>query len=167
MVRVRAAGFLGLALLAVGCSADRIERGVFHSSKGYRVSLPPPSWGIVRGGKVDLELRRATPRGGMLADATCEGRTPRRPLGVLARHLTFGLTDRETVEDGAVFLGGLPGVRTVVRGSLDGTEVSVEMVVLKGGQCVYDFLYVAPVDDFPSGRPDFRALVESFSGGAR
>jgi hypothetical protein len=55
----------------------------------------------------------------------------------------------------------------VVRGSLDGAQVGVEAVVIKGDRCVYDLLYVAPVAAFETGRGDFRAFVESFNGGAR
>jgi hypothetical protein len=55
----------------------------------------------------------------------------------------------------------------VVRGSLDGTAVGVEAVVVKGERCVYDLLYVAPAANFDTGRGDFRAFVESFSGASK
>jgi hypothetical protein len=160
-------GAVVVLLLLTGCSADRIERGVFHSSKGYEVSLPPAGWQVEPDGPADLELRRSLPSGGMLADATCGGRVPERPLGVLARHLVFGLVNRSALEQEPVVVAGRSGVRTVVRGSRDGTEVAVEAVVLKGERCVYDFLYVAPVDHFEAGRQDFRTFVESFSSARR
>lgn len=158
---------MGLALILAGCSADRIERGVFHSSKGYRVSLPTQGWVVERRREADLELRRANPPGGMLADATCEGKPPQRSLPLLARHLLFGLEDRVLLENDPVLVDGRPAMRTLGRGRLDGTEVAVEAVVLKDGRCVYDFLYVAPVAAFEAGRGEFRAFVESFSGAAR
>ena len=34
-------------------------------------------------------------------------------------------------------------------------------------RCVYDLLYVAPVANFDTGRGDFRAFVESFSGAGK
>ena len=43
----------------------------------------------------------------------------------------------------------------------------VEAVVLKDARCVYDFVYVAPVDAFEAGRGDFQAFVESFAGATR
>ena len=107
------------------------------------------------------------PDGGMLADATCDGRTAGRPLAVLTRHLTFGLGHRETVESVRSEVGGRQAERTVVRGTVDGAEVAVEAVVLKDERCVYDFMYVAPAGAFEAGRADFRALVESFSGAMR
>lgn len=157
----------GLALLLAGCTADRIERGVFHSSKGYRVTVPGDGWEVEPGGEADLRLRRARPPGGMLADATCKGNPPRRPLPLLARYLVFGLEDREVLENGSMLIAGHPAIHRVLRGRLDGSLVVVEAMVLKDERCVYDFLYVAPVDDFETGRGDFRTFVESFAGEAR
>ena len=156
-----------LALVAAGCSTGRIESGVYYSPKGYHVSLPPSGWSVKRARAVDLELQRATPPGGMLADATCEGKEVRRPLDVLTRHLTFGLKERVVEESGSLTVGGLPAQRAVLRGSVDGTPVKVAAIVVKGDQCVYDFLYVAPPEAFESGRADFQAFVESVNGSAR
>src|SRR5207244_2881740 len=82
----------------------------------------------------DLELQRATPPGGMLADATCEDTALRRPLDVLTRHLTFGLKERVVEESGPLTVGGRSAQRAVLRGSLDGTPVEVEAIVIKGDQ---------------------------------
>lgn len=161
-----ACALLGVVLLT-GCSASRIENGIFYSPKGYQVSLPRQGWAVKPGGAAELELQRQDPAGGMLADATCDDKTAGRPLTVLTRHLTFGLKDRILEDGGPLTLAGRPAQRAVVRGSLDGAQVGVEAVVIKGERCVYDFLYVAPAAAFETGRDDFRAFVESFSGGAR
>jgi hypothetical protein len=158
---------LGLAALLAGCGAQagRIEGGTFYSSKGYTMRLPENGWRVEPGGG-DLELRRDVPAGGMLADATCEGPDPGRPLPVLARHLVFGLTRPVTVESDTRTVGGRPAAHRVLRGVVDGREVEVESLVVKGDRCVHDFLYVAPAGQFEAGRRDFQALVESFSPGA-
>lgn len=157
---------LGLAAWLAGCgTAGRIEGGTFHSAKGYTVRLPDQGWRVQAGGRADLELARDAPPGGMLADATCEGPELGRPLPVLARHLTFGLAARETVESGTRVLGGRPAARTLVRGLVDGAPVTVEAVVVKGERCVHDFLYVAPTRQFEAGRRDFQSLVESLAPG--
>ncbi len=160
------AALLAVVLLA-GCSASRIEHGVFYSPKGYHVSLPGQGWAVKPGGAAELELQRTNAEGGMLADATCDGKTAGRPLAVLARHLTFGLGHRETIESVQNEAGGLQAERTVVRGTVDGSDVMVEAVVLKDERCVYDFVYVAPANAFEAGRADFQALVESFGGATR
>ena len=158
------AGVSLLALLAASaCSADRIERGVFRSQKGYEVSLPGAAWQVAPASKADLELKRTAPPGGMLADATCDDRVARRPPELLVRHLVFGLTHRSEVRTEPVTVGGRSGARTTLRGQLDGAEVAVDAISLKDGRCVYDFLYVAPVEGFEAGRADFQAFVESLA----
>lgn len=161
---MKRAWVLLVAVLLAGCSASRIENGIFYSPKGYQVSLPRQGWAVKPGGAAELELQRQDPAGGMLADATCDDKTAGRPLTVLTRHLTFGLKDRVLEDGGPLTLAGRPAQRAVVRGSLDGAPVGVEAVVIKGERCVYDFLYVAPAAAFETGRGDFRTFVESFAG---
>jgi hypothetical protein len=161
---IKPACALLIAVLLAGCSASRIENGVFYSPKGYQVSLPRQGWAVKPGGAAELELQRQDLAGGMLADATCDDKTAGRPLTVLTRHLTFGLKDRVLEDGGPLTLAGRPAQRAVVRGSLDGVPVGVEAVVIKGERCVYDFLYVAPAAAFETGRGDFRTFVESFAG---
>ena len=82
---------------------------------------------------------------------------------MLARHLTFGLTRRDVLENGTSTVGGREAAHSVVRGLADGRPVTVEALVMRAEPCVHDFLYVAPSDAFADGRPAFRALVESFA----
>ena len=156
-------GVLVLLASTACATAGRIENGVFHSPKGYRVTLPAAGWKVEQGTRADLALQSEATPGGMLVDATCSGRELARPLDVLTRHLTFGLTKRAVVEDGTIRVAGHDAVHSTVRGMADGRDVTVEAMVLRVEPCVHDFLYVAPTGAFPSGRPAFRAMVESFS----
>ena len=52
------------------------------------------------------------------------------------------------------------------RGDAKGFGVA-QAIVIKGDQCVYDFLYVASPEDFAAGREEFRAFVESVNGSVR
>jgi len=158
---------LAFAILLAGCSASRIESGVFHSPKGYSLTIPDGGWRLAPRGEADLELTRDAPPGGMLADATCAGRERDRTLSVLARHLTFGLTERVMVESDSRSVDGRPAEHRVVRGLADGMPVTVEALVVQGERCIHDFLYVAPAGDFEGGRKDFRAFVQSLVRSAR
>ena len=66
-----ARGFVALAVGAAaacalgGCASGRIESGVYHSSKGYRVAIPGPEWTVREGGRADLELRHRASAAGM------------------------------------------------------------------------------------------------------
>ena len=159
-----ARALLALGLLA-GCATatGRIENGMFYSAKGYRVTLPSTGWRVDAGQRADLALRGEARAGGMVVDATCTGRESTRPLDVLARHLTFGLTRRDVLENGTATVGGREAAHSVVRGVAEGRSVTVEVLVMRAEPCVHDFLYVAPSDAFDGGRPAFRALVESFA----
>jgi len=146
-----------------GCAGSRLEGGIFHSKKGYRVAVPPTGWRVVSDGEADLTLAREEGEAGMLTDATCGGAAPELPARLLSRHLLFGLVHRSVLEQAPVEVAGHQGLRTVVRGAREGVDVTVEGVVLKGEGCVYDFLYVAPSESFEGGRAAFDALVESFA----
>jgi hypothetical protein len=158
---------VALALLAIlaGCATatGRIENGVYHSAKGYRVTLPPSGWKVEAAPRADLSLEREAGSAGILVDATCAGRETSRPLDVLARHLTFGLTRREVIENGTTQVAGREAARSLVRGQADGRDLTVEALVVRAEPCVHDFLYVAPTVAFDAGRPAFQALVESFA----
>ena len=48
---------LAVVLLVWGCAVKRIENGVYHSPKGYRVAVPNAQWTLVDEGPADLALR--------------------------------------------------------------------------------------------------------------
>ena len=159
-----APALLALALVVTACAtANRIEGGVFHSSKGYSVSLPGGEWQVASGTDADLELRRAAPAGGMVADVTCGGRVADRSAPLLVRQLTFGLKHRTDVRTDEVVVKGRRGARTMLLGPLDGKEVAVDEVSLKEDGFVYEFVSVARVDDFDAGRLAFQIFVESLT----
>lgn len=154
-----------LAILMVsGCAVKRLENGVYHSSKGYRVTIPSPQWGPVDDSPADLELRHRSASAGLAANAVCGERTIRHSSRVLARQLLVGVRDRSVIERGEVDVAGRPAVRAVVDGRVEGSEarVRIETVVVKDDRCVYDFMYVAPVATFAATRPDFHRFVDSF-----
>ena len=168
---MRARGFPALALglaaagLVAGCAGRRIEGGVYHSPKGYRVALPGAEWTVVEESKSDLELRHRTASAAMLANAQCGGRAPARTLDVLSRHLLIGFQSRTAVERGEVSVRGRRAAHTVLDGRLSAKDqpVRVETYVMKDERCVYDFAYAAPPRSFETWRAAFQRFVESFA----
>lgn len=148
-----------VTLELAGCAGKRIENGVFHAGN-YRVALPV-GWEVTSDGRADLSLSRQGAPGGILVNATCRGREPGRNFDVLMRHLLFGLKDGRILERGGATVSGYPAERAVFEGTSDEETVRGEAYVIKAGDCVYDFLYVAPSAFFEQGRPDFGRLVES------
>ena len=151
-------------LLVCGCAVKRIENGVYHSSKGYRVTIPKAEWTLVGEGPADLTLRHRVSAAGMAINAVCEGPAPRRAPGVLARQLQIGLRDRRTIERTSVEVGGHPASRVVVEGRLEdsATSVRIESLSMTNERCLYDLLYVAPPAAFEATRGDFTSFVDSF-----
>ena len=58
MCRAPLALALGAVIAFTGCAGRRIENGVYHSDKGYRLTLPGPDWSVAADSKADLELRQ-------------------------------------------------------------------------------------------------------------
>ncbi len=149
-----------VGLGVAGCAGTRIEDGIFHG-RNYRVQLPA-GWQVVPDGRADLALSRREAPGGMLVNATCDGREPERTLEVLTLHLLFGLKERQILARAEVQVNEQPAERTVFEGrSAEGGPVQGEAYVIKVADCVYDLLYVSPPEFFEQGRPDFDRFVRS------
>jgi hypothetical protein len=168
---VGARGFVALTVGAAtacalgGCASGRIESGVYHSPKGYRVTLPGPEWTVREGSGADLELRHRASAAGMLVNASCDGRAAAPGLDALSRHLLMGFRSRAMLERGDVEVNGRLAAHTVLDGHLasDDAPVRIEAFVLKDARCVYDFAYAAAPASFDTWRAEFQRLVESFA----
>ena len=154
-----------LTVVLAGCAGRRIQDGVYHSERGFRVALPGVAWSVVNGSRADLELRRGDGGAGMLAHATCGPETLHRSRGVLERHLLLGFRVSATLEEGEADVGGRRAAHRVVEGrARDGEErMRIESYVLKDARCVYDLLYAAAPGAFDAGRADFARFVQSFA----
>jgi hypothetical protein len=145
-----------------GCGGVRLEDGSYVvSRKGYRVGAPD-GWTRIDG-EADVTLRQPGRAAGLMAQATCEGRTPGRPLPVLARHLRFGLRNVQDLAQMPVTLGGLSGTAQQFRATLDGTPVAVRAVTLRGTTCVYDLIGVTPPDGVDGLAGDFERFAAGFA----
>ena len=159
---------MALALAAViaftGCAGRRIENGVYHSPKGYRVSLPGAEWSVATESKADLELRHQDGMAAMMVNAECDDRAKSRTAGQLLGQLLIGVHDRATIEQNEVSVNGRQALHRVLDGRVaaEGSPTRIEAYVLKDGACVYDFAYAAPPASFDAWRADFRRFVESF-----
>ena len=151
--------------MLTGCAGRRIENGVYHSAKGYRLTLPGADWSVAAESKADLELRHQDGLAAMLANAECDDRARARSAGLLLGQLLIGVHGRATIEQDEVSMNGRQALHRVLDGRVaaDGAPTRIEAYVLKDGACVYDFAYAAPPGSFEAWRPDFRRFVESFA----
>jgi hypothetical protein len=156
---------LGAVIAFTGCGGRRIENGVYHSDKGYRLTLPGSDWSVAADSKADLELRHQDGLAAMLANAECDDRAKSRSAGLLLGQLLIGLRDRATIEQNEVSVNGRQALHRVLDGRVaaDGAPTRIEAYVVKDQGCVYDFAYAAPPASFEEWRADFRRFVESFA----
>jgi hypothetical protein len=160
---------LALALAAViafsGCAGRRIDNGIYHSEKGYRLTLPGADWSVATDSKADLELRHQDGLAAMLVNAECDEHATSRSADLLLGQLLIGLQDRATIEQNEVSVNGQQALHRVLdaRASADGAPTRIEAYVLKDQGCVYDFAYAAPPASFEAWRPDFHRFVQSFT----
>jgi hypothetical protein len=156
---------LGVVIALTACAGRRIENGVYHSPKGYRITLPGPDWSVAEESRADLELRHHDGAAAMLANAQCDDRAHARSADLLLGHLLIGIRGRATIDQTEVSVNGRQAMHRVLDGRLDGDETStrIEVYVMKDDRCVYDFLYAAPPAAFETWRADFRRFVESFT----
>jgi hypothetical protein len=154
-----------VSLAAAGCAGTRIDDGVFHSAKGYRVIVPGADWTVKEGGRADLELKHRDGSGGMLVNASCGRERARGPLSVLARHLLTGLRDQSVITREDVSINGAVARHAIVEGRLaDSNEpVTIELYVIRDDRCIYDLLYAAPAETFEARRGDFDRLVRTLT----
>ena len=154
-----------MTLVVAGCAGRRIEAGVFHSAKGYRVGVPGGEWTVANESRADLELRHRTEPAGMLVNASCDAGAPRAGPAVLARHLLSGLRDRTVISTEEIVVDGRVTRHSVVEGRLgrEDDPVTLEVYVMRDARCVYDFLYAAPPASFPRWEGEFQRFVGTFA----
>ena len=152
---------MGLSVLA-GCDG-RLADGVYQAAHDrYRLHAPPAPWVPTSLHSDELVFRHPDLHAAIALLAQCKGPEPGE-LPWVARHLFFGLRDRQVESRETVSLGGEPAVRTRLRARLDGAPVAVEAVTVRATDCLYDFVYVAPPAAAAAGRPDFEAFLHSWT----
>lgn len=92
----------------------------------------------------------------------CEGVSD-STLESLARQELIGLEQRELLEENRIRVDGREAVEWVVKGSVDGVEMRVNLVVFRKDGCVYDLNLVSRPETFETARTDFRAFVDGFA----
>lgn len=91
----------------------------------------------------------------------CEG-IKDQTLESLAQQELVGLEQRETLEEKRVTVDGREAVEWVVRGSVDGVEMRVNLVVFRKDGCVYDLNLVSKPESFDAARAEFQGFVTGF-----
>ena len=84
-------------------------------------------------------------------------------LESLAQQELVGLEQRELVEESRVSVDGREAIDWVVKGSVDGVVVVMNLVVFRKEGCVYDLNLVSRPETFDKARTEFRSFVGGFA----
>lgn len=157
------------AAALAGCGAHATVRGgVVHAEHAtYRLGPLGPAWQR-HGSDADLAYYDAELDAMIAVDSECPMQHD-APLTVAANTLLIGFTERQTLGEARVALAGREALHRRVRAKLDGVPLVVDAYVLKKDGCLYDLVYLAPVDSADRGAAEFDRFVAGFDtvGGER
>jgi len=149
--------------LGAGCAGGRLVEGIYRdAAHGYQIRIPTGPWLAIAVDGAAVAFRAPELQAAMAFSADCKAAEPGE-LPWVARHLFFGLKAKRLQSREAIRLRDTPGIRTRLVARLDEVPVEVEGVTLRRGDCLYDFMYVAPPATFARGQADFQAFVESWT----
>lgn len=155
---------LVLCALLAGCHRATFEDSVLQKSDvKYRVGpLSNEVWERRGFADNDLAFVERGDTGRIIAtNSTCRDHDD-PPLQVLTKHLLMGFTERQDLGQRTFTLDGREALRSRYVAKLDGVPVSLELVVVKKDNCVFDFSYVAPVGTADARMADFESVFNGF-----
>lgn len=160
----RPEGAAALTLLVLtACASGHVVDGFFvDEARGFKIPMLSDAWRQFEAEGVDLAFR-AEPGGQVAAlIVSCEAQQA-IPLRVLARRLFFGIGAKRVMSQEPVSLNGTEAMHTVMEGHLKDAEVMVSSYVAKGGDCVYDLVYVAAPSSFQERLPEFERFAKGWA----
>lgn len=152
-----------LAALTFGsCSARHFEGNIFSKNDmKYRVGKLDKTWTQVEISGADLAFYNSKKGATMVVNATCDGGND-APLDMLTKHLVFGFTSRQFIEEKTIEVDGRGALLTHFLGKIDGVLVEMHILVLKKNNCVFDLVYSAAPGSFSGSGEFFENFVLAF-----
>ncbi len=83
-------------------------------------------------------------------------------LGTLEKGILKGVDNLKILNETRLTVDGAPAERTRVEGKTEGIPISVDLVVIKKGNCTYDLAYVARTISFSAEQSTFQQFIERF-----
>ncbi len=96
-------------------------------------------------------------------NSACRGSraSEEQSLKEFSQQLLLGMTNVTQRVEKEIQVQQVPALETTVEGKLNGEHVAIRTVVLKKDECVYDLMFVARPEHFPTQEPDFTRFVSS------
>ena len=148
---------LGFWLSFLGCAQKNVD------VKNFFVQRPSSKWFEIKEGGADFAWYNKDIYGAIYIDSNCKQKFEDRPLKDSYLSLTQGITTGRPIQQNKRIIDDREALFSVQNGVIDGITVRLASVVLSKDECLYDFLYIAPPEDFDKGLKDFLYSVQSFS----
>ena len=140
-----------------GCAPKNVD------TKHFAVQQPSSKWFEIKEGGADFAWYNKEIFGAIYVDSNCKQKFEDRPLKDSYLSLTQGITTGTPIQQNKRIIDKREALFTIQNGVIDGISIRLASVVLSKDECLYDFLYIAPPEDFDKGLKDFLYSVQSFS----
>ncbi len=128
----------------------------------YRVGSLGEGWERVKLPGGDLAFHNPSLGAAVTVSSAC-GVEARQPLSVLAKSQVIGVGNKEVLSSERLVVDGVPALKIVWRGEVEGETVLICGIVLKRGGCVFDLVYTSVPDGYERGLGEFLEFVQSFA----
>ncbi|MGH7831135.1 MAG: hypothetical protein ACREP8_13275 [Candidatus Binatia bacterium] len=140
------------------------EPGRVLTKKGYyQVGILPEGWRRINLEQALVAFRNEALQSTIATDSFCDQAYDDSSLPILTRHLFAGLQKIEVLQEQSFTLSDRGALRTMMKATLDGVPVMLEIVVVKKNWCLFDFYLVSPPERFAGATADFETFYRGFS----
>ena len=147
----------------VGCGPTPF-RGVYRGEGfAFRAPHPPATWEPIDVSHAALAFRDTASAATIAVNVRCGADGEDVPLRALTQHLFLHFTDRDVLVEEIVPFDEREAMHGVLVAKLDGVPKKFDVWVMKKDGCVYDLLYMAPLERYEHGVLEFRRFVHGFS----
>ncbi len=139
------------------------QRVFIKKDLSYKVGYLGPAWKEFKTGSKSASFHNDAFGATISTDAFCGGSFEDLPLKTLDGQLFAGMGKRVVSKSDEIVLDGRGALRTVSDASVDGVRLKFDAVTLKKDNCIFDFIYMAPPENYSSGVKDFETFFNNFS----
>ena len=131
-------------------------------SEHYRVNSPKNGWNKTLEGAADHAWYHKGNGGLIFVNSNCGRRFEDRPLKDSLNSLLAGVTVGESISSQDLSIDSRAARMEIYRAQIDGVEMQISAIVLSKNECLYDFVYMAPTQEFRAELDSFIGLAHSF-----
>ncbi|MBU4485268.1 hypothetical protein KKA47_07615 [bacterium] len=163
--------FLVLPIVFIGCyhptkaytvKSYKNQKVFIQNSGSYRVGRLSEKWVKKSVGVKVVNFFNEETASSVATTAYCGDYFEDQSARVLSSQLMSSLTNRKIVSYEKLQLDERGAVRTISTAELDGVSFKLDTVVISKDCCVFDFIYIAPIETYDLAVKDFESFFKAF-----